>query len=593
MKPNSAELLLVFFVAVGVNLPRAVLADPGDLDSSFGNAGIVTTAFGSKSFDKASAVVIQADGKIVVAGCSFDGTQDYGFALARYNTDGTPDSTFGPNHDGKVLAFLDPQAVQHYDCADAVALQSDNKIVAAGYSGIPLPRLTEFAVMRFNADGSPDTAFGAHQNGGIILPMPHTGNNMATAIAVQQDGDIVLAGNARNGSGYDFSAARLTPTGSVDTSFGGQNTGIVTTHLTKSGSVTSMTIDLRRRILLAGWVGTNTIHDFALVRYKGDGNLDASLVGSAPSPYQAVNGTIITPVGTDEDDATSVTVDAQERVVVGGYYYKDSNTTNDWAMVRYKDDGSLDTGFGAGGKSTTPIGPSTAFDYAFAMALQPNGKILMAGFTGNLGSHVFDLARFNDDGSLDSTFGHNHDGKMSNPIGTIDDMAMAMALQSNGRIVVAGVSYTGQSQGSFAVARYLGDETTNQPPPPPPSGGTGSSGSSGASGNTGGSAGGRNGGGSTGPTGSPTTVGNGGGNSGGSSPSTPAGGATPANGTEGSDSSGTAMGGGCSCSKSGNDLTPHDRFFKMYRNLAFVLSAVGILWYATRRRLMRDRRVRR
>src|SRR6267142_2270139 len=161
-RPKSAGCLValslfsaILFLILGVPLPTQ--ASPGDLDPSFGSGGIVTTAIGNID-DEVFALAIQPDGKLVTAGYSDNGTQNV-FALARYNTDGTLDSTFGTG--GIVttaIGILD-------DEANSLAIQSDGKLVAAGYSFNSTTLANHFALVRYNTDGTLDTTFGT---GGIV-----------------------------------------------------------------------------------------------------------------------------------------------------------------------------------------------------------------------------------------------------------------------------------------------------------------------------------------------------------------------------------------------------------------------------------------
>src|SRR6185369_10627899 len=182
-------------------LRPAVVAAAGDLDPTFGTGGKVTTDI-QGDFDKARAVAIQADGKIVVAGSALNGA-NIDFAVLRYNTDGSLDTTFGTG--GKVLTpVLDSD-----DFALAVAIQPDGKIVAAG---LAVTGADDIAVVRYNTDGSLDTTFDG--DGKATFSILVGFNDIANAVAIQPDGKIVLAGSTNNGSDDDFAVIRLNPNGS-------------------------------------------------------------------------------------------------------------------------------------------------------------------------------------------------------------------------------------------------------------------------------------------------------------------------------------------------------------------------------------------
>src|SRR6516165_431864 len=183
-----------------------VAAHPGDLDPSFGTGGKVTTAVGY-----ASAVALQGDGKIVAVGHTDTGTQG-AFALARYNSDGSPDATFGT---GGTVTTAFPSFFGSYDAAYAVALQGDGKIVAAGDTDTGTRGA--FALARYNPDGSLDATFGT---GGTVRTAFGTSYDAANAVALQGDGKIVAAGDTDAGTHGAFALARYNPNGSLDATFG-------------------------------------------------------------------------------------------------------------------------------------------------------------------------------------------------------------------------------------------------------------------------------------------------------------------------------------------------------------------------------------
>ena len=174
-------------------LPAAAAAAPGDLDPTFGSGGKVTTDVGGS--DGAQAVAIQGDGKVVAAGLgNFAGPGTGDFALARYNPDGSLDTSFGSG--GKVTTDFGG-----FDAASAVAIQPDGKIIAAGRSGSG-----DFALARYNPDGSLDSSFGS---GGKVTT-DFGGFDSAFGVALQADGKIVAAGFQATSTqrGTDIAVAR-------------------------------------------------------------------------------------------------------------------------------------------------------------------------------------------------------------------------------------------------------------------------------------------------------------------------------------------------------------------------------------------------
>ena len=205
LSPSFNASFLRSLIAVGFSLfvtvdaVRVVAAD-GDLDASFGTGGKVVTSILSQD-DFAHSVAIQSDGKIVVAGETKNGTFDE-FALARYNADGTLDTSFG-NAGGKVIT----NSNNNGDHAYSVAIQSDGKILLAGASDNT--GNDDFALYRYDTDGSLDTSFGT---GGKVVTAVGGGGDIGTSVAIQSDGKIVVAGHSENGGYYDFALVRYAGT---------------------------------------------------------------------------------------------------------------------------------------------------------------------------------------------------------------------------------------------------------------------------------------------------------------------------------------------------------------------------------------------
>src|SRR5439155_421071 len=166
-------------------------------------------------------------------------------------------------------------------------------------------------------------------------------------------------------------------------------------------------------------------------------------------PSFGAGGQVSTPILSGYDGASAVVVQPDGKLVAAGHADNANNAT--FALVRYNAAGSLDTSFGTGGKVTTAIGSTD--DEVLALVLQPDGKLVAAGFTASAGNTAFALVRYNADGSLDTSFGTG--GKVTTSIGSVDDKAIALVLQPDGKLVAAGYSYNGTDT-DFALARYLG-----------------------------------------------------------------------------------------------------------------------------------------
>ncbi len=403
----------------------------GTLDNTFNLTGKVTTDIGSGA-DIAHAVAIQGDGKIVVAGSSYNGSND-DFALVRYNANGTLDNTF--SGDGKLTTSIGSQ----YDEAYAVAIQGDGKIVAAGSSYNSTN--PDFALVRYNANGTLDNTFSG--DGKLTTPIGSQYDE-AHALVVQVNGKITVAGFSSNGSNYDFALVRYNADGTLDNTF--NLTGKVTTAIgSGTDRAQAEAIQGDGKIVAAGSSYNGSSNDFALVRYNTDGTLDNTFSG---------DGKLTTSIGVRDDVANAVAIQGDGKIVAAGSSIL--GTYDDFALVCYNVDGTLDNTFNLTGKVTTAIGGGT--DRAQAEAIQGDGKIVAAGYFDNGTNADFALVRYNADGTLDNGFAT--DGKMSNDIGGTDiaagDQGRFVAVRSNGKIVVVGASFMFSTfiKTDIAIAQY-------------------------------------------------------------------------------------------------------------------------------------------
>lgn len=410
-------------------LPSLISAAPGDLDPTFGDGGIVITRGSNiNNLNAAVGMAIQADGKIVAVGDGATGNT-WDFAVVRYNTDGSLDKSFGGT--GIVLT---PVGNSH-DQAYSVVIQADGKIVVAGgicngvgdCSGAG----SSFAVVRYEPNGSLDMSFNG--TGSVITSVGNSG--YARSVAIQADGKIVTAGNSGVGSNSQFALVRYNANGSLDTSFNGS--GIVVTPV--SGSANAVAIQADGKIVAAG---RNQI--IAVVRYTTDGKLDTSFNGT---------GVVLTP----GENAHSVAIQSDGKIVVAassGHY-----PSSDFVLVRYDPNGSLDTSFGGTGRIIIPMSYSES--HARSVAIQSDGKIVAVGYTrsGNLVSSDYVVVRLNRNGSLDTTF--NSTGIVITPF-CCQGYAAAVAIQTDGKIVLAGgtddLLYDFYD---FVVIRYEGNSNSS------------------------------------------------------------------------------------------------------------------------------------
>ncbi|HVK56671.1 MAG TPA: delta-60 repeat domain-containing protein [Burkholderiales bacterium] len=439
-------------------------AAPGDLDPSFGGDGKVTTDFFGGA-DAAKAVGIQRDSRIVTAGNAFNSqTGGYNFALARYNNNGGLDPTF--DGDGKVttnLAGNTPSSSSASNTANALVIQPNGKIVVAGVTFNSATAFNNFAVLRYNSQGDLDSSFGI---GGVVRTEFDGVNASANDVALQPDGKIIAVGTIGNRLGnQDIALARFNPDGQPDSSFG--TAGKVITDLTSDDGANAVHLTSDGKILVAGTSFCLTFpcpaREFILLRYNQNGSLD---------PTFGIDGKVTTDFRI-RDVANALDIGPDGKIVIAGF--ADSDCTGScpvFALARYNPDGDLDTTFGVGGKITTPLG-RVARATAAIIREGPKPKIVVGGYyqeravCGTVGETYacdFALVRYNWDGTLDSSFGDG--GIATTDFGGTQDRAFDLAIQRNGKIILAG-----NAGGDFALARFLSDTCPFPVIPPAPSNG--------------------------------------------------------------------------------------------------------------------------
>jgi uncharacterized delta-60 repeat protein len=333
--------LLVAGYAAGVDDDDFTLVrylSDGTLDLSFDSDGSVTTDLGA--YDYGYALTIQDDGKILIAG--YSGSDNIDFALVRYSSDGALDVSF--DSDGIVTTDLGSD-----DYARAVGVQSDGKIIVAGYSGSDN---LDFALVRYNSNGTLDTSF---DSDGIVTS-DFGGEDNGRAVAIQADGKLLVAGYAAGVNNDDFAVVRYNSDGTPDLSF--DNDGQTSTDLGGNDEGHALALQSDGKIVVAG--STSSGSDFAVVRYNSDGTLDTN--------FDSDGKTTVNLGGNDYGYAMALQSD--ERIVVAG------SSGSDFALARYHNNGTLDTSFATNGKTTTDLGGQDASN---AVALQSDGKIVSAG----------------------------------------------------------------------------------------------------------------------------------------------------------------------------------------------------------------------
>jgi uncharacterized delta-60 repeat protein len=435
-KVMTKLLVILFLFVFAIN---DVNAGAGDFDLTFGTGGKLVTSMTAGGPAQINKVVVQPDGKIIAAGWSQNtDTSLKRFALVRYLADGSLDTSFGIG--GKVFAtFTDGNAE-----ANDVVIQPNGRILVVGalfgsarYSSV---------VIRYNSNGSLDSSFSG--DGILVYNYDSVASDIATSVALQPDGRILLAGPALTsvlGPAVCFYISRLSPSGTFDSTF--NNTG---KRLSEFGSFTSghVKIGLQPdgKIIAAGPGGDGgSNYDFAVQRFNSNGSFDG-LFGTAGRVYTNFNG---------NDIPKTLTMLPDGRFIVGG-----SSEESDFdavMLVRYMPNGTKDSTFGFGGFVVQDV--TQGADVVESIAVQPNGKTVVVGRGSgtNFTNRDFLVVRYLENGLSDPTFGISGVKRFS--YGAGDDHGYSVAIQSNGRIVAGGAAETQTTNTSFVLARFLGRGT--------------------------------------------------------------------------------------------------------------------------------------
>lgn len=419
------------------------LGFPGGLDPSFGNAGMAFFDYANSSGDRATSVAIQPDGKILAAGDIHIG---FGPLLVRFRQDGSLDDSFGNG------GFLSQFELALHSIS-AVAVQLDGKIILAGKMPNDFSSGGFVYVCRRMPNGAADLSFVGIHGCRLLKWENNTAEALLGAMALQADGRIVVVGTSvtSNPNFSNFGIARINATGTMDTTFSGDGklvTGFPDVQGSGRSFANAVAVNLvSGKVAVAGhMVGISGDDNFAVKVLLSDGSLDTSFNQSILFPGRSTDF-----VGGD-DRAYGVTFQGSKVIVAGVADFP--NSDRDFALAKYNSNGTLDNGFGFGGRLATTF--SVSVDSAAAITLQPDGKIIAAGIAVNptFGASDFALARYGSNGVLDWGFGEN--GKAFSNYDSRGKGAQAIALQNDGRIVVAGLTYNADyTKYEMAVARYL------------------------------------------------------------------------------------------------------------------------------------------
>lgn len=408
------------------------------LDYSFNGIGKNITAVGT-SHDEPTSVVIQpSDGKILVAGSTYNGS-NYDFTLVRYNTNGIIDNTFG--NSGIVTTAVGAGN----DYGRAVAIQADGKIIVAGYTFGN--KYSDFAIIRYNSSGTLDNTFG---NNGKVIKDINGYDDAAYSIQIRPNGKLVFSGRGSDGN-YDlFTSIQLKSDGNSDSAFGINGISTVQIVPNKYCRVYSSLLQPDGKIILGGntWVTTTT--RFAICRINIDGSLDNTFGTGGTQQTSYLNSTIY-----------SLALQPDGQIVAAGVADVSGSNATRIALAKYQSNGSLQSNFK---NSTTQFVHSggNSSDVAYSVALKQNGDIIIAGSSNDdyqsIGNRdYFLLAYFDSSGYLQSS--NSSVSIMSNGA-TVSDVAYTLAIQPDNKVILAGTTVTtdpltpGSTKYKIAVARY-------------------------------------------------------------------------------------------------------------------------------------------
>lgn len=404
-------------------------AEPGDLDTSFGTGGRVTTIIGTYG-DEITDMAIQADAKIVVVGVT-DNDARTDLAVARYNTDGTLDTSFGTS--GKVITRIGLTESDTF--GNSVSIDPAGRIVVVGKIGYP--NQYRFAVARYLPNGDLDVSFGSD---GIVTTDFNNDylkfDSAGKSVMLQPDGKIVIAGHMKNltDGGRRIVILRLNEDGSRDGTFGPSGDGLVVTGSTGTTySVESALLQADGKIVVAGAVYSKSTNGPILVRYTAHGELDTSF---------NTDGKVTADFGFSPG---GMKVQKDGRIVVAGISFLSSEQT---AAARLHSDGTFDKSFKA-------IEPPHSLGAGFSgndVAMEGD-RILVAGTFWHDNRSVFALARYSPSGDRDIDFSGGM--TVTAAFGDSDANGACVEVQADGRIVVAGIANI-EGRRVFALARFMG-----------------------------------------------------------------------------------------------------------------------------------------
>lgn len=399
----KTTLLLGLFI-----LPGFIFAQYGTLDTTFDLDGKKIISFATPN-DYGEFVLIQPDNKIIVGGRSSLTGGNLSFSLARLNTSGSFDNTFGTS--GKVTTSYGTEGFE----ALSGALQQDEKIVVVGNAFTNASvGYSQIAVVRYNSNGSLDTTFDT--DGMVFTQIPTSNEDFAKAVKIQPDGKILVGVQSKINFNWDFAILRYNSDGSLDTTFDAD--GIVRNQSPEQDVIYDIALQNDGKIVAVGFVN-NTDNDVYVGRYNANGSIDTSF---------ATNGFFTFDFASNHNYAFAVAVASDNKIIICGNYQ--NGVISSAFVARLNANGAFDTTFDSDG-----ILIQTTDETISDVLLQSDNKIITVGTSYG----KFGVWKLNTTGVFDSTFGTS--GKIETVVNINSCLANNVALQPDGKIVVVGTTY--------------------------------------------------------------------------------------------------------------------------------------------------------
>ena len=371
----------------------------GTLLKSFGSAGttLLNPKISTSTINILTQIFIDNNEKIICGGYSLIGGNNY-FSIARFTSSGLLDTSFNAQQTNSqagtnyIPFSISGRNAVNDQCISCIS--NNNKYLLGGITLLP-SGANRFALAQFTQEGILDSTFGTGGTTYIPNAIAGAGSDFCFTLNKQTDGNIIATGY----SNLHFSLARFLPSGTLDTSFGGNGTGYTFIPVFIAGGANDQCnasgIQSNGNIILTGISNSK----MAIACFTSTGTLNTFFGGNGTG-YTFITPTI---AGGNSDQCNELTIQPDDKIVLAGFSI-DINNRNHFALARYLPNGILDTTFGTNGTTFLPfLVTGSTNDLAHSVQLQSNGKIIVSGASNNQSTVV----RLTANGTLDSTFGSN------------------------------------------------------------------------------------------------------------------------------------------------------------------------------------------